>query len=251
MADQAPVAVFDSGLGGLSVLRCLRARLPQEDYLYHGDNLNAPYGLRPPEEIRALSLAAADRLMASGPKALVVACNTATGAALEALRAALPIPVIGIQPALQAAQALRRQGEILVLATPATLKAERYRGLLARHGERVISLPAPGLMEYVERGELSGPGLDAFLEALLRPWLGRRIDVVVLGCTHYPFLSGALQPFFPDAPLIDDGPRVAEELRAALAARGALAAGPRTGGLRLTSSAGEAAVDRMRRLLDG
>ena len=250
MPDLAPVAVFDSGLGGLSVLKYLRARMPHEDFLYYGDNANAPYGIRPRAEIEALTLAAADKLMAYRPKALVVACNTATGAALEALQQALPIPVIGIQPALKAAQALRQQGDILVLATPATLKAARYQALAAQYGQHSIPLPAPGLMDYVERGELAGAGLQAFLGELFRPYLDKTIDVVVLGCTHYPFLSAAIQPFFPQARLIDDSPRVADELTQALRDRDALAEGPADGKVTLLSSGGEEAIARMRVLLD-
>ncbi len=249
MDGQAPIGVFDSGLGGLSVLREMRKHLPHEAFIYYGDTLHAPYGVRPPEEILQLSLDAADQLVQKGIKALVIACNTATGVSQEALQQRLSIPVIGIQPALEAAQNLRRRGEILVLATPATFKTARYAKLLERHGNHVIGLPAPGLMEYVEREELSGPGLDAFLDQLLAPVAGRQIDVVVLGCTHYPFLSAAIAPRFPGARLIDDSPRVITALREALHARGHVNTQAGQGSLALYSSGGDAAIARMRRLL--
>lgn len=250
MKSQAPIGVFDSGLGGLSVLRQMCGQLPHEHFIYYGDTLHAPYGVRPTEEILRLSLDAADQLVRQGIKALVIACNTATGVALDSLQQRLDIPVIGIQPALEAAQAVRGEGEILVLATPATLKTERYARLLKQHGDHVISLPAPGLMEFVEREELSGPDLSAFLDQLLTPVAGQKIDVVVLGCTHYPFLSAALGYRFPDARLMDDSPRVTAALRAALQARGQLNTQAGEGRVVLSSSGGEQAVQRMRRLLE-
>lgn len=248
MNSTAPIGFFDSGIGGLSVLRVARAALPHEDYAYYGDSKNAPYGVREPEEILALTRAAAQKLMDEGIKALVIACNTATGVSLETLRHELPIPVLGIQPALEAAQALRREGSILALATPATFKTKRYEALYAQHGEGVISLPAPGLMEFVEREELGGDKLRDFLAALLAPYLDQQIDVVVLGCTHYPFLKDAIAPFFPAASLIDDSPRVTGELKEILGQRGMLNAGGQEGRVRLMSSGGEDAVKRMERL---
>lgn len=249
MQAHQPIGFFDSGLGGLSVLRTARRLLPHEDIVYYGDSANAPYGVRPPEEILALSRAAADQLMARGVKAMVIACNTATGVSLKSLQESLSIPVLGVQPALAAAQAMRGEGEILALATPATFKTERYAAILAEHGEKVTSLPCPGMMEFVERMELSGPGLHRFLSDLFRPYVGRPVSVVVLGCTHYPFLWPAIRPFFPGARPIDDGPRVSEALRSALLERGLLNPSHEEGKVTLMSSGGEEAVARMRALL--
>ncbi|MHC1787246.1 MAG: glutamate racemase [Christensenellales bacterium] len=249
MPSSAPIGVFDSGIGGLSVLATLRAALPGEDYCYFGDTAKAPYGVRPPEEILALTRAAVGGLMKARIKALVIACNTATGVAGEALALELPIPVVGIQPALAAAQEKRGGGEALVLATPATFRTARYQALRAAHGEGLIDLPAPGLMEFVERGELSGGRLDAFLAALFAPLSGRDIRVVVLGCTHYPFLSGAIQPFFPQALLMDDSPRVARQLREELTKQDLLSPCAAQGSLTLASSGGEPAIARMRGFL--
>ena len=248
MNNTAPIGFFDSGMGGLSVLREARKALPYEDYIYFGDSKNAPYGVREAADILALTRAAAHRLLEEGIKALVIACNTATGVSLETLRQELPIPVLGIQPALEAAQALRRDGSILALATPATFKTLRYQALYAAHGDHVIDLPAPGLMEFVEREELSGEGLRDFLAALFAPYLRQKIDVVVLGCTHYPFLKEAIAPFFPKAAMIDDSPRVCRELKEILDGKALLNPGTRQGSVRLLSSGGEEAVKRMERL---
>lgn len=249
MPSTAPIGVFDSGLGGLSVLHELRSELPNEHFIYYGDNLNAPYGVREPLDILRLSRQAAQHLMGQGIKALVIACNTATGVALEALQQELPIPVIGIQPALEAAQALRKEGDVLVLATPATFKTERYRALKVLHGEQVIDLPCPGLMDFVERGELEGPWLDSFLTVLFSPIATRPIDCVVLGCTHYPFLAGPIALHFPGVPLVDDSPRVAAALKEALAGQDLLNDSADRGTLRLQSSGGQDALDKMQHLV--
>ncbi|NLC33436.1 MAG: glutamate racemase, partial [Clostridiales bacterium] len=195
----SPIGFFDSGMGGLSVLQQVRCALPQENYLYYGDSANAPYGIREPQEILAFTIQAADRLLLLGIKALVLACNTATGVALDRLRSSLPIPVLGIQPALEAAQVLRKDGKILVLATPATFKTQKFMALYQQHGDQVIVLPARGLMDFVERGELTGDKLNDFLFSLFLPYVNTPIDVIVLGCTHYPFLQQAIAAHFPDA----------------------------------------------------
>ena len=251
MNSQSPIGFFDSGIGGLSVLRAARQALPFEHCVYYGDTKNAPYGVRPQQEILRLARAGAQRLMKEGVKALVIACNTATGAALGALQAELPIPVIGIQPALEAAQALRKGGHILALATPAALESARYKALRKRYGEGVIDLPAPGLMEFVEREELSGERLENALRRLFSPCLNMPIDVIALGCTHFPFLKAEIARFFPDVPMIDDSPRVCRELSEALAEKNLLNPGPGAGSLRLYSSGGAQAEERLRRLALG
>ncbi len=249
MPSTAPIGVFDSGLGGLSVLKTLRRHLPQESFVYYGDTANAPYGVRQTEDILRLCRDAAKQLTAHGVKAMVIACNTATGVSQDALARELPIPVIGIQPALEAAQEARKQGNILAMATPATFKTKRYAELKQAHGERVIDLPCPGLMEFVERGELEGPGLERFLDDLLKGIDPDSVDVVVLGCTHYPFLAGPIGRRFPKAKLMDDSPRVARALEDALIQRG-LKREQGPGGVLLRSSGGEDAVARMQQLLE-
>ena len=243
------IGFFDSGMGGLSVVKTARQLLPLEDICYFGDSANAPYGTKKPEQIQALTRAGVQILLDQGVKALVLACNTASGVALTQLQAALDIPVLGIQPALEAAQRLRRTGNILVLATPATFKTARYAALKAHFGRHTLDLPAPGLMDFVEHLELEGPRLEAFLRILFKPCQGKAIDVVVLGCTHYPFLSAAIQPFFPDAVLIDDSPQVAAQLREQLQALDLLTTSEQAGRVRLISSGGEEPVAQMRQLL--
>ena len=189
------IAVFDSGVGGISVLRQLRKILPNEHYLYYGDSANAPYGTRSAEEIRQLTLAALEKVMTQGVKALVVACNTATSAALDALKEKYPhMIVVGIEPALDLAAKQFPGGRIAVMATPATLKGTRFLQNKEKYGEvcNVIPLPAPGLMELVEAGKADSPEADDFVEALLKPYLGQ-LDGLVLGCTHYPFAENALR----------------------------------------------------------
>ncbi len=232
------------------MVKTARRLLPNEDICYFGDSANAPYGIKKPEEIQALTRAGVQVLLDRGVKALVLACNTASGVALTDLQAALDIPVLGIQPALEAAQRLRRRGEILVLATPATFKTARYAALKARFGQHTLDLPAPGLMDFVERLELKGPRLEAFLRDLFKPYIGKTIDVAVLGCTHYPFLSTAIQPFFPEAVLIDDSPQVAARLQEQLRALDLLTPSGHAGHVSYYSSGAQAAVERMRQLCE-
>ena len=202
-----PIAVFDSGVGGLSVLRELVAQMPSEHFLYFGDSANAPYGTRPTAEIRSLTLAHAERLFDRGAKALVVACNTATSAAIGALRARWPERVIiGIEPALKLAVSRHPGGCIGVLATEATLREEKFAALLQRCAENchILKCPCPELVEFVERGELDSPALTAYLARQLGPYAGR-VDAAVLGCTHFPFARRAIRAALGGAAALYDG----------------------------------------------
>lgn len=203
-----PVAVFDSGVGGISVLRELVRQMPSERFVYYGDTANAPYGDKPAAEVRRLTLESFRLLGETGFKAAVVACNTATSAAIGSLRSAFPdIPVIGIEPALKPAADRCPGGTVMVLATDTTLHEEKFAALTGRFGSSaaIVKLPCPGLMEFVERGELSGAPLDAYLEGLFRGYDLARVDAVVLGCTHYPFVLPALRRFFPQKTVFFDG----------------------------------------------
>ena len=174
-----PVAFFDSGLGGISVLRETVRLLPQENYLYYGDSLHAPYGVKSEAQIQALSLAAAEHLVSAGAKAIVVACNTATSAAIGLLRQVYPdIPVIGTEPALKPAVEKYPGGRILVMATPMTIKQEKFQALKHQFDDRaqIIGLPCEGLMEFVERGELRGSAVEAYLTEKLAPYLREPVD---------------------------------------------------------------------------
>jgi len=207
-----PVGVFDSGLGGISVLRDLVSMAPNERFLYYGDNLNAPYGTRTEDDIRELALDAAKTLLHIGVKALVIACNTATSAAAQTLRERLSIPVVGMEPALKPATLSLRGGRALVLATPATLRQAKFQKLYARYGHGALVCPCAGLMDFVERMELDTPALHGYLDELLAPFRRYTIDAVVLGCTHYVFLRNAIASHLPGVPLIDGNAGTARQL---------------------------------------
>ena len=235
----APVAVFDSGAGGISVLRAIHTRLPHEALLYFGDSINAPYGTRPAAEVKALTLSHAARLLTRA-KALVVACNTATALSVTALRRRYPaVPIVGIEPALKPAVALAPGGRILVLATETTLREEKFRALCEKHarGATVLPLPAPRIVEFVERGEVDGEGLRAYLATLLAPFTRQPPDAIVLGCTHFPFAKAAIARVLPDVPMLDGAEGTAKELQRRLAARGLLNPSPERGTVTLTTSA--------------
>lgn len=220
------IAVFDSGVGGISVLRQLLKVLPNEKYLYFGDSINAPYGVRPEEEVRQLTIAAAEKLRPRGIKAFVIACNTATSAAFEAMQAAFPdMTVVGIEPALAQAAAEFPGGHVGVMATPGTLKGSRFLKNKARFDSacRVTPLPAPGLMELVEAEKFDAPEADALLDALLP----HDLDALVLGCTHYPFVEKAVRRVRGEDLVLFDGAVItAAQTKAALEAQDLLSDGP-------------------------
>ncbi len=222
------IAVFDSGVGGISVLRHLRQELPNERFLYFGDSANAPYGTRPTEQIRELTLSAAAKLMERGVKALVIACNTATAAAIDVLRQTYPDTiVVGIEPALKTAADRWPGGKIGVMATPATLREEKFARLMERCADRctVVKLPAAGLVELVEEGKSDHPDTEALLCPLLSQYAGI-LDAVVLGCTHYPFAAAAISRLLGEnCVLLDGGKGTAQQTKRRLAAAGLLRQG--------------------------
>jgi glutamate racemase len=230
MASEAPVGVFDSGVGGISVLREIQARLPNESLLYVADSGFVPYGEKSPEFIRARSRAITEFLLAQGAKALVVACNTATAAAVAELRETWPdLPIVGMEPAVKPAAAATRSGAVGVLATTGTLKSAKFAALLDRfaHDVRVVTQPCPGLVECVESGALHSEETRALLQGFVAPLLEAGCDTLILGCTHYPFLKPLLRQLVPESvSLIDTGEAVARQLRRLLEARDLLAAGP-------------------------
>ena len=220
------IAVFDSGVGGISVLRHLVRILPGERFVYYGDSANAPYGSRSTQEVRALTLAAVGKLLAEYPlKALVIACNPATAAAVNDVRAAHPeLIVVGIEPALKVAADHFPGGRVGVLATEVTLREEKFDTLLHRFDENVTiyKIPAPGLVELVEHGKVDAPETEALLRKVLGPYLGK-LDAVVLGCTHYPFARNAIRRVLgDDVVLLDGGEGTARETRRRLEQAGLL-----------------------------
>lgn len=204
----APIGVVDSGVGGISVLKELIKLMPNENYLYFGDNKNAPYGIKTAEEVRAIMMKNAQYMMSKGIKALVVACNTATGASIKALRERYPnFPIIGIEPAIKPSARYHEHSNVLVMATPLTLKQEKFHDLVDKFAleANIVPLPCPGLMELVEAGEISGQKLDSYLNELFKPFKDKKIDSVVLGCTHYPHIKNAVSKVLGDHVMIFDG----------------------------------------------
>lgn len=248
-----PVAFFDSGLGGISVLRETVRLLPQENYLYYGDSLHAPYGVKSEAQIRALALTAAQKLITAGAKAIVVACNTATSAAIGLLRQTWPdIPVIGTEPALKPAVEKYPGGRILVMATPMTIKQEKFQALKQQFDAQaqIIGLPCEGLMEFVERGELRGAAVEAYLAEKLAPYLRQPLDAIVLGCTHYPFLMGSIRKIVGSEPEILDGSHgVAMQLQRELARTSMLRTGAGAGTTQFLNSLDEPEILALSRAL--
>jgi len=230
MADAAPVGVFDSGVGGLSVLAEIRRLLPAETLHYVADCGHIPYGEKTPAFIRERCQLIAARLREQGAKALVVACNTATVAAVADLRERYPDwPIVGMEPAVKPAAAATRNGVVGVLATTGTLQSAKFAALLDRfaHGVQVLTQPCPGLVEQVERGDLHGPQTRQLLQGFVEPLLAADCDTLILGCTHYPFLRPLLAELVPpEVILVDTGAAVARRLQTLLTAANRLANGP-------------------------
>ncbi|NOU39647.1 MAG: glutamate racemase [Methylotenera sp.] len=220
-----PIAVFDSGVGGISVLQHIHALLPFEPLLYVADSKYAPYGNKTPAEIQARCFAIADFLIANGAKAIVVACNTATAAAIDAMRAkyTLPnhMPIIGMEPAVKPAAEASKNGIIGVLATTGTLKSAQFAGLLESYGRnvKVVTQACVGLVECIERGEIAAENTLRLVEQYCQPLLDAGADTIVLGCTHYPFVRALIEQVAgPDVTLIDTGAAVARHLQQRLLA---------------------------------
>ena len=249
MADRfSPIGVFDSGVGGIGTLAALRRELPEEKFLFYGDTANAPYGTKSRDEVMGCINRIMEHLLAQDVKAVVIACNTATAVAAAELRARYDLPIIGIEPALKPASEVRKDGSILVLATPMTLKLEKFRALYARYGEGAIPLPCPGLMELVER-EANDEARRYLLE-LLSPYDLTKVDAVVLGCTHYVFLRPLLKEILPAGVSVLDGNEgTARQLRRVLTAKELLSDGP--GSVTLETSGNPVQVlPVMKRLLE-
>lgn len=215
----APIGVFDSGAGGLTILSALRRELPQENYIYFGDTANCPYGVRSDAEITDLSLAACRFLFAQGVKLIVIACNTASQAALTALRATLTVPFVGVVPAVKPAARATKHGRIGVAATNQAVKAAYLHHLIEDFaaGVQVYAVGCPELVTLVEHGTLDGPGVEETLRLVLQPLLSKDIDVLVLGCTHFPALRPSIERVVgKDVLVIDSGAAVARRTHAVL-----------------------------------
>ncbi len=204
---ERPIGVFDSGVGGISVLRDMVALMPNENFIYFGDSLNAPYGTKSVTEVQDLAVKNAEMLLSMGAKAIVIACNTATSVAADILRKKYPdVPVVGVEPALKPAMLYKENGRVLVMATDLTIREHKFQMLLDKYSGMgtVYLLPCPGLMEWVEKGILEGKELESFVGNLLAPYKNK-VDSVVLGCTHYPFIKDTISNFMGDDVMFFDG----------------------------------------------
>jgi glutamate racemase len=216
MSAERPVGVFDSGVGGLSVLRAIRQELPEEDLLYVGDSGFAPYGDKPGTFVRERAAAIVEFLINEGAKAVVVACNTATGIAVDELRARFKVPIVAVEPAVKPAASRTQSGVVGVLATAGTVSSPNLSRLVNNYGVdvRFLVQPCPGLAEQVEQGDFSSSTTRSLVEQYVRPLIDQGADTLVLGCTHYPFLRDLIQSVAgANVELIDPADAVARELR--------------------------------------
>jgi glutamate racemase len=217
---RAPIGVFDSGAGGLTILSDLRKELPYEHFIYFGDTANCPYGVRSEEEVIEFSLQACQFLIEQGIKLLVVACNTASQAALVALRATYKLPIVGVVPAVKPAALATRQGRIGIAATNGAVQAAYLRHLIENFASdvQVYTVGCPELVTLVEHGELDGPVVEEALQYALQPLIDKKVDVIVLGCTHFPALRATIEHVVgKDVQVIDSGAAIARRTRTILA----------------------------------
>lgn len=244
-----PIGAFDSGVGGLSVLRALRAQLPAEDIIYFADQAHVPYGPRGLDEVRGFSEAIARYLIAQGAKLIVIPCNTASAAALKPLRQLYPeLPIVGMEPAVKPAAEHTESGVVGVLATPTTFEGELYASVVERfaQGVTVLQDACPGLVEEIEAGRANGSQARRILEAALQPMLAQGMDTVVLGCTHYPFAFDTIRDIVgPAVRLVDPAPAVARRVESLLA-EGGLAAAPGASGRTRYMTSGDPAAMQQR-----
>lgn len=254
--NNGPVGVFDSGLGGISVLRELKKVIPEEDFIFYGDSKNAPYGVRSDEEVYQLSLHVFNELIDRGAKAVVVACNTATSVAVRKLRAERPdVPVIGMEPAIKPAAEQNPGGLVVVMATPVTLRREKFARLVHRFDQMadIVPLPSPEIVRYVENGQLRDEGLRGYIRGLFDS-LGdeRKVDAVVLGCTHFPFVSDLIRETAgPQARMYDGNRGTAEELLRRLKERDLLSGPKEQYTVEILNSAGDKQAELSWKLFKG
>lgn len=250
-----PIGMFDSGLGGLSVYREVRKHLPAEDVIYYADSAYCPYGTRSPEEIRQRCHMISRLLIEQGSKIIVVACNTASSMAIDFLRFSFPhIFFVGLEPAVKPAAEITRTGKVGVLATPRTVAGDRLRWLIETHasGVEVRTTPGNGLVELVEAGTLRGEMVRETFGPMLAPMLEAGVDVVVLGCTHYPFLRDEIQDYVgPEVEIIDSGAAIARRIINVLRAQNLLGESNQQGSFRLLTSAPAEETGRVASLLLG
>ncbi len=220
--EHRPIGFFDSGVGGISVLKEAIKLLPGEDFVYFGDSGNAPYGIKTVDEANKLTFEAVEFLISKNVKAIVIACNTATSAAIINLRKKYSkiMPVIGIEPALKPAVELKRNGQIIIMATPMTLAESKFSNLMKKYKNQaqIYPMPCPGLVELIEKGILEGEEIENYLKNKIQPLKNQGIAAVVLGCTHYPFIKKTLSKLLNnEVPIIDGSLGTVKQLKRELA----------------------------------
>jgi glutamate racemase len=240
LGNTRPIGIFDSGIGGLTVAKAIRQALPHERLLYFGDNAHIPYGEKTNEEILRLSRGIVHALLEQESKLIVIACNTASAAALKALREELPaVPIVGMEPAVKPAVEHTRTGVVGVIATVATVQGAVFNSIVERfaHDVRVIKQACPGLVRQIEAGELDTPKTEAMLRGWLEPMVAENIDALVLGCTHYPFVRPLIERITgPGVRVIDPAPAIARRTEQILRETGTLADDRQEGGLECYTS---------------
>lgn len=233
-----PIGFLDSGVGGLSVMKEAIKIMPYENYIYFGDSKNAPYGTKRVEEVRQLTFNAVEFLLNKGVKGIVVACNTATSAAVADLRKMYPdLPLVGIEPAVKPAVELNRQGNILIMATPMTLRETKFNNLLKKYREvaNIIPVPCAGLMEFIEAGILNGTELEVYLNEKLSSY--NNISSIVLGCTHYPFVKNLISKVVGEnVVILDGGEGTSREIKRRLDIKGLLSDRKEKGNIQIYNS---------------
>ena len=250
-----PIGLFDSAVGGLSVMKEAIQVMPNENYIYFGDSKNAPYGVKSVEEVRDLTFKAVEFLLNKGVKGIAIACNTATSAAVADLRKIYPdLPLVGIEPALKPAVELNKDGNILIMATSMTLKEEKFNRLMNRYKDRasIIPVPCPGLVEFIEAGKLDGKEVEEYLFEKVNTYNGGKIASIVLGCTHYPFIKDTLVKIIgKDITIIDGGLGTAKELRRRLSEKNLLTESRENGTIEIINSSNKnEVIDLSYRLLN-
>ncbi len=252
---QQPIGVFDSGVGGLSVLRAIRQQMPEESVVYFGDQGHVPYGLRPMKQIQNFSEGITKFLLELDAKIIVVACNTASAAALKYLRETFPdISFVGMEPAIKPAAEKTETGVVGVLATPATFQGALYASVVERFaaGVKLLQSTCPGLVQQIEKGDLDGIETHRILEDALNPMLAKNIDTVVLGCTHYPFVIPLIERIVGDkVRVIDPAPSVARQAKRLLEADGLKNLGDVRGEVRYFTSGSTDAIQSLLPTLSG
>ena len=240
---EMPIGFLDSGVGGLSVMKEAIKIMPNENYIYFGDSKNAPYGVKSTKEIRDLTFKAVEFLISKGIKGLVVACNTATSAAVRELRTVYPdMPLVGIEPAIKPAVELGRDGKILIMATPMTIKQDKFKLLLDKYKDKaeIVPIPCAGLMEFIESGVLDGIELEYYLKEKLSDYSSENVSSVVLGCTHYPFVKDSISKILgKNVEVIDGGEGTAREIKRRLAEKNLLNTNTTKGKIEIYNSLGE------------